>query len=159
MLEKLKTAKQIDNAPGFYITEEGEVFKIRQVAEVDNGKGYKYVDIYQAGKWVRLYIHRIVASAFHPNPNNLSQVDHIDGVKSNNHKDNLQWLSGLENIRKCFRGDYQLISPEGEVVSFSNIRQFADENELDSSSLSKVLKGKHSHTKGWRAVIDGPTCP
>ena len=46
------------------------------------------------------YVHRIVAEAFIPNPNNLPTIDHIDGDKTNNHVSNLEWVTHRENCRR-----------------------------------------------------------
>lgn len=65
------------------------------------GKGrYKYKTVClrrDDGKQVTHYIHRLVAIAFIPNPENKYTVNHIDGDKLNNHVDNLEWATLSEN--------------------------------------------------------------
>ena len=51
------------------------------------------------GRKVQKYVHRLVASAFHPNPNDLPQVDHIDGNRKNNAASNLRWVSVRDNAK------------------------------------------------------------
>ena len=70
----------------------------------ENGTRYQAVSISiydDTGKFVKqikYYVHRLVAEAFIENPNNLSDVDHIDRNKENNHADNLRWCSRVENM-------------------------------------------------------------
>lgn len=45
------------------------------------------------------YIHRLVASAFLPNPEGKATINHKDGNKSNNHIDNLEWATYSENVQ------------------------------------------------------------
>lgn len=62
-----------------------------------NSSGYRIVALYRNGNRKYFRVHRIVAEAFLPNPYNKPQVNHIDGDKSNNMVDNLEWVNNSEN--------------------------------------------------------------
>lgn len=59
--------------------------------------GYESVVLYRNKKCKAFKVHRLVAMAFIPNPNNLSQVNHIDGNKRNNNVSNLEWCTAKQN--------------------------------------------------------------
>lgn len=63
----------------------------------DNGRGYLFVQLSKNNHVKRMYIHRLVANAFVPNPDKKLTVNHIDGNKSNNHYLNLEWNTYSEN--------------------------------------------------------------
>lgn len=65
----------------------------RYVKPQPNNKGYGRVQL--CGKFY--FVHRLVAEKYIPNPNNLPQVNHIDGDKTNNCIENLEWVSNQEN--------------------------------------------------------------
>lgn len=60
-------------------------------------KGYKFVTLNNNYKQFHLSIHRAVALCFIPNPNNYTQVNHIDKNKANNHVNNLEWCNNKYN--------------------------------------------------------------
>lgn len=90
--------------PGFKglysVSNLGRVYSIRTgryLKPGDNGHGYLHVGLHRSGKVSRLYLHRLVAMEFVPNPFKKSEVNHIDGNKTNNAANNLEWLTPSEN--------------------------------------------------------------
>ena len=73
-----------------------------------NSSGYYHTCLRKDGRSVAVYIHRIVAQAFLPNPDNLPLINHKDEDKTNNRVENLEWCSakyntnyGSANDRRC----------------------------------------------------------
>lgn len=64
--------------------------------------GYICVSLIKNGKTKFTGLHRLVANAFIPNPENKPQVNHKDGNKHNNSIDNLEWATIVENIQHAF---------------------------------------------------------
>lgn len=63
-----------------------------------NGRGYLYVQLCKDGIRKNMFVHRLVASAFIPNPLNLETVNHKNEDKHNNNVSNLEWMSRTDNI-------------------------------------------------------------
>ena len=92
--------------PFFGITEDGRAMNLKTqkwISINDNGHGYKQISVTVKGKRYVRYIHRLVAECFIPNPENLPQVNHLDGNKANNSADNLEWVSISENLKHAYR--------------------------------------------------------
>lgn len=67
-----------------------------------NGRGYLKVSIKVDGRWTTKSVHRMLAEKYIPNPNNLSDVDHINGIRTDNRIENLRWISHGGNIKHSF---------------------------------------------------------
>lgn len=83
----------------YLINRNGEVLntKTNRILKASPGASHGYLTVYLDGKNVLL--HRLVATAFIPNPENKPCVNHKDGNKQNNSIDNLEWVTQAENNR------------------------------------------------------------
>ena len=81
------------------VRENGEVFSLlsNKLLKLHLSSGYYKISIYFPDRNKQYKVHRLVASKYIPNPNNLPCVNHKDGNKLNNHKDNLEWCTHQEN--------------------------------------------------------------
>ena len=92
------------NINGSFITKQYETFGHK------NSKGYMVINLTSDDKNIKktnVLIHRIVAEAFIPNPNNYPYVNHKDGNKSNNKVDNLEWCNNSMNQLHAFENGLQ----------------------------------------------------
>lgn len=96
--------------------------------------GYLYVNLNKNSKVIKKNIHRLVAQAFIPNPENKPQVNHKDGNKTNNHVDNLEWNTAKENFNHALNTG--LIKPlKGKKHNNSKI---TEKDVLKIRELSKT---------------------
>ena len=71
---------------------------------IHKGHGYAVTKISKNNNYRSVNIHSLVAGAFIPNPENKPFVNHINGIKTDNRVDNLEWVSQKENAnRKYFQ--------------------------------------------------------
>lgn len=69
---------------------------------VRNTNGYLYINLCRAGVKEKHYVHRLVAQAFIPNPMNLPQINHLNGDKTDNRAENLEWCDNRHNNRHAY---------------------------------------------------------
>ena len=113
---------ELKNIPGYEgeyaASRDGHIWSYRSkkfLKEANNGHGYLYILLYHNGKNKHHYIHRLVALTFIPNPNNLTDVDHINRIRGDNRVENLRWVSSSDNHRN--------ISDEEEERRFQKLKK------------------------------------
>jgi hypothetical protein len=91
-------ASSLGRIKSFYVKENGLIRKLQ------NGLKSKYLRVQFLNRGQYISVHRLVAMAFHPNPNNLPIVNHLDGNGLNNKPENLEWASQSQNVIHGKRG-------------------------------------------------------
>lgn len=164
--------KNIEGFPNYKISNLGNIKSFTRKKFGNNlvpqpmRKGYLQVLLYKDGKPYPRKVHRLVAIAFIPNDNNLPQVNHIDGDKTNNCIDNLEWCdnsynqihaykNGLEKPR--FQSKVKQYSLDGIFIKqFEYIKDAAKELNIDDSSISACCRKKRKTAGGyiWKYAND-----
>lgn len=86
--------------PNYEVSNFGRVRQIRNnkiIYQKNHSQGYKQVTLYNKGRVYYRYVHRLVAEAFIPNPNNLPFINHKDECKVHNYVTNLEWCTPKYN--------------------------------------------------------------
>ena len=111
----------IEGYNNYTISPHGEVVNTDtgRVLKTDlNNCGYKRVTLSKGGVTNRFFIHRLVALHYIPNPKGSAQMNHKDGDKDNNFKDNLEWMSCKENHQHAMSSG---LRARGEASSNTNL--------------------------------------
>lgn len=135
----------------------GEIYSVskrgkrRKLKPYYAGSGYMVVMINQS----KVYVHRLVASLFIPNPEDKPQVNHIDGDKTNNRADNLEWVTQSENQKHR----YSVLGHKARMIPvvcldtgvvYENSHLAAKSIDGNQGHINECCRGKRRHEKGMR---------
>ena len=125
-----------------------------------NKYGYKQILLYKDKKYKTLLIHRLVAQAFIPNPNNYPIINHINEDKTDNRVDNLEWCTQQYNLNYGDRSRKASLSNSIPVLQFSLDGEFVRkwdgatqvQNELgfNNGDISRCCRGRRKTCGGYR---------
>lgn len=122
----------------------------------DNGRGYKTIILSKTVNGIeyqkRYYVHRIVATAFIPNPESKKQVNHINNERGDNRLENLEWTTRSENISHIWKNHLpMLLGTYLEILRlhYEDRRGMKDISKLTNIKIDmvrNVLEGKYNET-------------
>nr|QBK85392.1 MAG: HNH endonuclease [Iridovirus LCIVAC01] len=114
--------------------------------------GYERIGLYSQNGRKNNQVHRLVAQAFIPNPNNFPQVNHKDKNRANNKVENLEWATASMNVKHSIkmgvkrhkRAVWQRDLEGNEVAVFDSITKASEITGCDASSIIKCANGKRN---------------
>jgi hypothetical protein len=123
--------------------------------------GYKQVHLYMNGNAKHCKIHRLVADMFIKGKKENLQVNHINGIKTDNRACNLEWVTQEENMKHAYSIGLQTPVNNGlskkiavlkngiQIKEFPSIRELCREMNLDRRTVRRVITGRINHYKGY----------
>ncbi len=164
--------KDIEGYPNYFVTSEGDIYSknyglmkyAKKMKPFLHPKGYLLVDLRFKGTRKTMLLHRLIAEAFIPNPNNLPQINHKDRVKTHNWVSNLEWCTNQYNQIYEFRHGRR--TGEGEQspnhkltqADVLKIRELSKSNSFTQTKLSTIFGvsitqiGYIIHYKSWKNI-------
>jgi len=132
--------------------------------------GYLNANLYLGGKQKTYLLHRLVAGLFIPNPNNLPEVNHIDGNKMNNDVSNLEWCTRSYNIKHGIENGLITVHMKGKsgnkhhrsktveqiddggnvIAEWGSAREAARETGINYGTISNVLINRGKTAGGYK---------
>lgn len=146
------------------VLKDNRVWKERIMKPVKDKDGYFCVNLYKNNKTKRFKVHRLVAQAFIPNPDNLPCVNHKDEDKTNNNVENLEWCTheynsnygtAIERMTKTLSNPVLQLMKDGSLVRvWPSVMEVERQLHFSNSYISACCRGKRHSAYGykWRYV-------
>ena len=112
-----------------------------------NGMGYQHIVLTKNGKQKDFYVHRLVAEAVLPNPENLPEVNHKSEDKTDNRVENLEWCTKDYNLKygtaqqRSLEHQHSVTVTNG-VLTFNSLKEAAKYFNVGKTAICNCLKGR-----------------
>jgi hypothetical protein len=159
-VSNLGNIKRLEHTKYNLLTKTNSVYKEHLVKKCINKKGYYQVTLCKNSKIKPINVHRLVAEAFIPNFDNLPCINHIDGNKSNNRVDNLEWCSFKYNVQHAYKNNLMLNCKKVKQYDlngsyfkeYNSINEANKQTNINQGNISMCILGKRKSAGGyiWR---------
>ena len=124
--------------------------------------GYQFVVLSKEGKHKHATVHRLVAEAFIPNPDNLPEINHKDENKANNVVSNLEWCDRSYNVNygtginrrapKCFKRLEQMTMDGQHVAYYESVAELVRQSngKYKANNIYMAARGDNESSYGYR---------
>ena len=157
----------IPGYPDYLVDKCGTIFSFRRKLPVAmrpylTKEGYLRVKIANESGIKRFMAHRLIAMAWVPQPADTVEINHIDGIKANNHPSNLEWVSKARNVRHSFelglnkplRGsangiaklnERQVVEIKQELKNYRQgiLKELGDKYGVCKEAIDRIRRGKN----------------
>ena len=137
----------------------GRVIKERILEPAVTHNGYLRVGLHVDGKQKMLRVHRLVCEAFHENPDNKSEVNHVNENKTDNRACNLEWSTRTENcnhgsrnerVAKALSKPIGQFSLDGKLIKvWQSACEARRQTGFDQGYVGAVARGKFKQAYGY----------
>lgn len=111
---------------------------------------YYFVGLLKDNKRRYFAVHRLVAQAFLPNPNNYEQVDHLDGNKLNNNVNNLEWVSAKENTNRAWsKGLAKNSEYQRKISRATMLERWKNNNHRKCNGIKRTKEEKREYHRNY----------
>ena len=158
----------IEECPVYEVSNTGLVRNMRtnRILKYNNKKRYYTVALHYNNERKDRYVHRLVALAFLPNPNNLGYVNHLDHDIHNNDVSNLEWCTSSENARHSYENnrrqeEYQTIRKDTTIKMIAATKKAVIQYDLHMNFIARYESGAEAerqtgvNSKSISAVCHG----
>ena len=150
--------KPIQHSEHYEVSNTGRVRNRNQkILSPYKSNKYRAIDLYKEGIIRKCLVHRLVSTAFVPNPHNYPEVNHLDGDPTNNNSANLTWSTHKQNINHAINElGSTMLTPkvkvrtirDGIIMNFNSITEAGAFLNIRPRSISSVLSGDRKTAGG-----------
>lgn len=170
--------KEIEGYPDYQVSDDGRVKSFKNGKErilkgCNNGDGHLRINLLYNGKQKSKLVHRLMAEAFIPNPDNLPFVRHLNDIPDDNRLENLAWGTPKDNTNDSIKNGSHVCCDEEYMnklrlkdaertrkpviaikenlrIHFNSMQEAAEKLNLDVSHISSCVKGTRKSTGGYK---------